>query len=191
MRNLLDPWNRVSFYVMNEVSLCGQRTQMLVSFPILPNQQSQNSQSHSVIQILQTKNGSGMVWPRKIAICPEKILTLGSANSMCSLRMTIRRHTEAIVRNDLSKRVRNMADQCWSIRLLVIWCWKKMEKVQDVVFGSQTFAHSDFRQSVLKETKVGELLLHAKRTNDAHCCSQRDPGSSLLPPERSWYVMTM
>ena len=56
----------------------------------------------------------------------------------------------------------------WSIRLLVIWCWKKMEKVQGVVFGSQTFAHSDFRQSVLKETKVGELLLHAKRTNDAH-----------------------
>jgi hypothetical protein len=43
-----------------------------------------------------------------------------------------------------------------------------MEKVQGVVFGSQTFAHSDFRQSVLKETKVGELLLHAKRTNDAH-----------------------
>ena len=60
-----------------------------------------------------------------------------------------------------------------------------MEKVQGVVFGSQTFAHSDFRQSVLKETKVGELLLHAKRTNDAHYCSQRDPGSSLLPPERS------
>lgn len=73
-------------------------------FLSLSFQISAKSKSFKVIQIykiLQTKNGSGMVWPRKIAICPEKILTFGSANSMCSLRMTIRRHTEAIFRNNL------------------------------------------------------------------------------------------